>query len=209
MSFTVGNLTSINQFFLAKIDVNFKEGSALSTANVNLEYNVAKQDHKLLYTNILEYRVAEKKDELIKSRPSRIYLPYVYNPKENMLIFNIKVINVQDLKDRIKSFTIQLETNNEDFFYFFWYLKWFMFGISIYTAYRFNKSYFDQLRQTRSPEQSHIIILGILLIVYNFPLSFYINETHPTIYFMLVTSFINILFYSYIIYLWLTTFEVT
>lgn len=208
LSFPIDNLTSINQFLLTKIEAEFDEKTQAGKASVWIEYNVYADNDTLLFTNLGEYKLSRRKDNFLKSNSTRIFLPYVYNLRKRSLTFSIKVANPQDLTDKIKAFHVLVETNNENFFYFFWYFKWLLFGLSIYSAVKFNRSYWEQLKQTRTLEQGHIIVLGVLLVVYNFPVSFYINETHPTIYFILLTSFINIVFYSYIIYLWLTTFEV-
>lgn len=56
-------------------------------------------------------------------------------------------------------------------------------------------------------EQKFTLLLSILLIVYNVPLNFYIEELFPNFLIIIISSFINILFYSFIIYFWMVIFE--
>lgn len=207
-TFKVDGLNSINQFLLTKFDAVFQEKKKYRPVKVQLQYKALSDKGKIIIEKNFDFTIRHKKAGLLRQNYRRIYLPYLFNLKEKSISFEINLINPEDIKESIDSFEVRVESNNPKFFYFFLYLKWFLFIVSTLFTFHFNKSYHLQLKQTRTKEQSLITILGVLLMIYNFPLSFYINETHPTVFFILATSFINIVFYSFIIFVWLATFEV-
>ena len=190
------------------IEPDYEEASAVNGVNLRAEYRVYTRDRVLLYSDSRQYKSTKPREGLFNLNQSKIYMPYVYNFKQKAVDVEIQLQNSSELTGKLRGLTIYVQTNNEAFFYYFWYFKWLLFVLSVMTMLKFNRSYYAQLRQTRTLEQSHIAVLGVLLAAYNFPVSFYINETHPTIIFMLLTSCVNIVFYSYLLYLWLTTFEV-
>lgn len=207
-SYVVEGLSSINQFLLTKLDAVFKKGKEQEPVNVKVLYKVITDKGLERFNQKIELTIRHKKSGFLLQNHKRIYLPYIFNLSEKHLIFSLKILNAEDLIKNIDHFEVRVESNSSSFFYFFLVLKWMFFIISIISTFIFNKSFYEQLRQTRVTEQKLITVLGVMLIVYNFPLSFYVNETHPTVFFILATSFINIVFYSFIIYLWMVTFEV-
>ena len=137
-----------------------------------------------------------------------IYLPYIFNFREKDLSFVLKINNAEKIKEVISEFELRLETNNEEFFRFFLNLKIIFFLISIFAFSAFLKRYLIQLKQTRELEQKLILVVSMLLVLYNFPFNYYVNSLEPSLTLLLISSLTNILFYSYICYIWMVIFEV-
>lgn len=202
-------INPINQFLLTTINPILKEKTQKNQNLVYLQllYEVSNKN-KVIYRKETSLPIQYKNDGILSKGVKNINLPYIFNYKENSLIFRIKLLNPEDIKDFVKNFEISVETNNEKFFYFFMYLKIFFFFVSIFTTSLFMKKYYQQLRQSRLTEQSLIILLGFFLILYNLPINFYYDEIDPNIFFLIFSSLINICFYSFVLYFWLITFEV-
>lgn len=141
----VEKLSSVNQFLLTRIDPIFKETKKQGISILNLQYSVKDQSDNYIFQQYLTKNISQQK--LISSQGSRINLPYIFNFKSDSLIFEIKVLNKDQIIDYIENFQIYIETNNEQFLYFFLYLKIFLFLLSIYYFLSFSKKYFQMLQQ--------------------------------------------------------------
>lgn len=205
--FRISNLTSINQFLLPVLHPSFK-ATPQERLVVDIEYEVLDGQKNLLFSDVYTWRHSPSKSLFSSKKSQSIFLPYVFNLKENTFFFAIKLTNPAVVQRHITHFEVSVESNNEEFFYFFLCLKIVLFGLSMLTFTRFFKRYLLQIRQTRETEQKLVLVASILLIAYNFPFNFYLNYVSPSVFLLLISSLVNILFYSYICYIWMVTFEV-
>lgn len=201
------NLTSINQFLLPILQPSFTE-IPYDRLVVDMEYQVLDAEMKLLFTDIYTYRHTTSKGLFNNKKANSIFLPYIFNLKASGFFLSLKIQNKSAVEKYVSFFDVKVESNNEQFFYFFLALKTFLFAVSIFTFILFLKRYLLQIRQTRETEQRLILTVSVLLIAYNFPFNFYMNYVEPSIALLLISSLVNILFYSYICYIWMVTFEV-
>lgn len=205
--FKVTNLTTINQFILPKLHPIFTD-LPYDRIVVDLEYEVLDKEQRLLFSDMYTYRHTASKGIFANKKVQTIFLPYIFNLKEDIFYFTMRIKNKEMIEKNISSFEIRVESNNEQFFYFFLGLKFVLFFISIITFVNFFKRYYMQIRQTRETEQKLVLVVSVLLIAYNLPFNFYLNYINPSIGLLLISSLVNILFYSYICYIWMVTFEV-
>jgi hypothetical protein len=206
--FEVTNLTTINQFLLPVLRPHYK---SLPTERVvvDIEYQVLDAQKTLLFSDMFTWRHNPSKGLFAPKKQQAIFLPYIFNLRESSFYLAVKINNPTMVERHVVDFEIRVETNNEQFFYFFLGLKVVLFALSMLTFVRFLRRYLMQIRQTRETEQRLVLVVSILLVAYNFPFNFYLNYVSPSLVLLLASSLVNILFYSYICYLWMVTFEVS
>lgn len=205
--FEVSNLTTINQFLLPVLRPHFKAVPTERTV-VDLEYQVLDANKALIFSDIFTWRHNPGKGLFASKKQQSIFLPYIFNLRQSSFFLAIRINNPTSVERQISDFDIRIETNNEQFFYFFLALKTVLFVLSVVTFVRFFRRYRMQIRQTRETEQRLILGVSLLLVGYNLPSNFYMNYVSPSLVVLLASSLVNILFYSYICYLWMVTFEV-
>lgn len=205
--FRISNLTSINQFLLPVLHPVFKD-TPQERLVVDIAYEVLDGQKNLLFSDVYTWRHSPSKNLFSSKKAQSIFLPYVFNLSENSFYFAIKLTNPAVVQRHISHLEVSVESNNEEFFYFFLGLKILLFALSMLTFMRFFRRYLLQIRQTRETEQRLVLVVSVLLIAYNFPFNFYLNYVSPSVFLLLLSSLVNILFYSYICYIWMVTFEV-
>lgn len=206
--FKVTNLTTINQFLLPVLQPNFK-APPTERVVVDLEYQVLDGEQNLLFSDIFTWHHNPAKGIFSTKKQQSIFLPYIFNLRESSFYLAVKINNPLVVAKNVADFQIKVETNNEQFFYFFLGLKICLFLLSMLTFARFLRRYLLQIRQTRAVEQKLVLGVSVLLVAYNFPFNFYLNYVSPSLVLLLLSSLVNILFYSYVCYLWMVTFEVS
>lgn len=202
----ISNLSSVNQFLLTRIEPVLAETQSYTSSFLELDYEVLSDQKEVVYSQHLKLSF-QVNNSILNKKKKIVNLPYIFNFKSKSLLFKIKVTNADRLKAILKHFVIKVKTNNEGFLFFFLYLKIILFITSIASAFIFQKRYFIQLRQSRTTEQQIIVWIGYALIAYNTPLNFYLDEVFPNMFILLLSSLINILFYSLILYFWMVSFE--
>ena len=135
-------------------------------------------------------------------------LPYIFNLTNQNILLNISIPTNPKIKNEISYFELKVETNNERFLSFIFYLKlcFFILSISVFLVYK--RKLALQLKPTILIEQKIIYYLGFMLILYNTPFGFYFTEIKHNLAMIEIFNFINISFYSGIIYFWLVSFEI-
>ena len=203
----LSNLSPINQFLLPILKPVFKDTS-FERITIDMEYEVLDLTKKTLFSEIYTYLGSNNKGLFAKKKSHHVYLPYIFNLREEGFYFFLKIVNTQQVEKYAETFQIEVETNNERFFYFFLGLKTCLFVLSLFSCYNFARKYSLQIKQTRETEQKLILTASFLLVAYNLPFNFYLSMIEPSLTLLLLSSLCNILFYSFICYIWMVTFEV-
>lgn len=209
IEFDVHELNYINQFLLTRLwPVFHNETLDFYHLIIDFEYQVFDHKKNLMFSDVYTFKHAYDKEKFLAKKTQQIHLPYFFNFRESDVRFVLTINNPEKVKTLISEFEVRVETNNEGFFRFFLSLKIVLFIISVFTFSLFLKRYLIQLRQTRELEQKLILAMSVLLILYNFPFNFYANSLEPSISILVISSLVNVVFYSYVCYIWMVLFEV-
>ncbi len=209
LEFDVGGISYVNQFLLTRLRPVFSnESLEFYHLIIDFEYKVLDHKNNIMYSDVYTFKHTYDKEKFLAKKAQQIHLPYIFNFRENDVRFALTINNPDKVKTLISEFEVRVETNNESFFRFFLNFKIILFIISIFTFSTFLKRYLIQLRQTREVEQKLILTISVLLVLYNFPFNFYVNSLEPSISILMISSLVNVVFYSYICYIWMVLFEV-
>jgi len=209
IEFDVSGLNYINQFLLTRLRPVFhNETLDFYHLIIDFEYQILDHKRNPIFSDVYTYKHTYDKEKFLAMKIQQIHLPYFFNLRESDIRFLLTINNPEKVKSVINEFEIRVETNNEGFFRFFLCLKIVLFIVSVFTFSLFLKRYLIQLRQTRELEQRLILVTSVLLILYNFPFNFYASTLEPSISILVASSLMNVVFYSFICYIWMVLFEV-